>query len=117
LAPSTHEIARRQQWGEGIQRCLGGLARRQHQPDDARRLQGRHHVLEGDTGEMPGFSCDGLAHVMAAIGDCDPDPLARQPPRHVAAHATESDNSEFHTWLLICSGWLAWRINRARAIA
>jgi hypothetical protein len=90
------QIARRQHGQQRIERGLGRLARRQHQPDDARRLQCGHHFLQGGAGVMARFRRDGLAHLMTAVVDCDPDAFTRQAPGHVAAHAAQSDDAEFH---------------------
>ncbi len=91
-----HQIARAQQRGQFRQRRLGCLAGRQHQPDDARSLQCGHQIGQAGAGEMPRFGGDGYADFMAAIVDGDLDALARQTPRHVSTHATQTDNSKFH---------------------
>jgi len=46
---------------------------------------------------MARFFSQALRHVKAAVEQRNLRALARQSPRHIAAHATQSDDTEFHT--------------------
>ena len=72
---------------------LGGIARRNHQPGDARLAQFADEVIERRRSDRA-FAGDLLHVVGAQIGDHDFVPAAHQAARHVGAHPAQTDHSQ-----------------------
>jgi len=97
------QIIRLQQPGKFADGGFRRLARRQHQPDNARRRQVLQHFRRRFAGRDVGFlGCQFLRHVKTAVQRANLNTGARQTPRHIAAHATETIKTDFqHAALLV----------------
>ncbi len=90
------EVAGRQQAGKLLHGRLRGLARRQHQPDDARRRQaGNQGRITVGRAQVRFFRDQRVRHLDGAVVYRKFQARARKPARHVGAHASESDQSDF----------------------
>src|SRR5262249_24573666 len=95
IAAIDNNVIRRQQPGELDNRVFGDLARRQHDPDCARRTQfvdervqplGANRTIAADSGDSIGV----------VIVDHRPVTVLNQAARDVAAHASETDHANLH---------------------
>ena len=82
-------IAGRQEFHKAVDRLLGHFARRQHEPDDARRFQLRYDFFVRFGRNRAMLFGDQFRFGICAIPCHDAMAALEQPNRHIVAHATE----------------------------
>ena len=100
VAAIDDKIAGRQYRPQRLQRGLGHIARGQHQPDDARRVQRVDQLLQGLASLVAGFFRNFQGHIVTAIQHRDMRALPPQPARHIRAHTPQPNNAKLHVVLL-----------------
>src|SRR5215218_4195992 len=95
VAAVDDRVAGLQHRGDRVDRLLGDLPGRDHDPDRARGTQLRSHLLQrgGALGSLARQLRDRIG--VDVVGD-DLVAVAHQAPRHVGSHSAEADDSEFH---------------------
>ena len=95
VAPVDDGVAGREQAFELRDRGLGHGARRQHQPDDPRRGQALHQVLQGGGGLRP-LLTKRQTRLEIGVENHAFVPVPHQPPGDIRAHPPEADYSDPH---------------------
>ena len=82
--------------GEREERLLGGIARGDHHPHDARRLQRRQQIPEGMHRLRARQLADRAGQRFVEVVYDHSVSVAREPLRHLPAHLPEPDHSQLH---------------------
>ena len=97
VAAVDDHVAAREFRPDLLERELGDASGRQHQPDDARRRQACASATIDARGFEHAFAGERRRAAASASKPTTLDAAARQPPRHVAAHAAQSDDADLHS--------------------